>query len=90
MSIAMGPFGMDEQKPEFRVANGWPSGMFPYRMQCHSCGFEGTDVLAPPPYCPKCGGSAWERFASPKSLLLNTDRNSNDTLVKGASSGGAV
>jgi hypothetical protein len=85
MSIAMEPFGINEQKSEFRVASGWASPTFPYRTQCHACGFEPTDVFAPPPCCPKCGRSAWERFISPRSLLMNANRSKNDALVKRAS-----
>lgn len=31
--------------------------------ECNRCGHEPDDARRPPPRCPKCGGSAWSRFA---------------------------
>jgi hypothetical protein len=31
--------------------------------ECHSCGYETELPGPPPPRCPKCGASAWARFA---------------------------
>jgi hypothetical protein len=33
--------------------------------ECHACGHEADDAGPPPARCPKCGGSAWARFARP-------------------------
>jgi hypothetical protein len=44
-----------------------------FRAQCHACGFEPADPMSPPPICPKCHGSSWERFVLPGSILLVSD-----------------
>jgi hypothetical protein len=31
--------------------------------ECHCCGYEAEDAGPPPRRCPKCGASAWTRFA---------------------------
>jgi hypothetical protein len=74
-------YGINEQMSEFRVWGGSRGPVFPYRLQCHTCGFERADDSDSSPRCPKCGGHSWERFASPGSLLTNNDQyNSNATL----------
>src|SRR5215467_6019783 len=45
----------------------------PSAAQCHYCGYEPPDVQHMPRCCPKCGGSAWERYALAGSLLLQGD-----------------
>jgi hypothetical protein len=86
MSIAMDRYENNEQMPDHRVSNGWPSSLLPYRMECRSCGFEPTDILTPPPSCPKCACSAWQRFVSPGSLLMNNDNYAENISAKRASS----
>jgi hypothetical protein len=39
-----------------------------FRLECRCCGFEPANG-ATPSVCPKCGGSAWERFARPGSIF---------------------
>ena len=78
MSIAMERFGSYEQLSESRVSGGMPDSAFPYRLQCRSCGFEPDDAIIAPPRCPKCHGSAWERFAFPRNLLMNADRRADN------------
>lgn len=73
MSIAMERFGLSSQ-PESRESGGSPNPTFPYRMQCRACGFEPAAALIEPRRCPKCGGSSWERFAFPGSLLVSFER----------------
>jgi hypothetical protein len=86
MSIAMDRYNNNEQMPDDRVSSGWPGLLLPYRMQCRSCGFEPTDILTPPPFCPKCASSAWELFVSPGSLLTNNDNYAEKISAKRASS----
>jgi hypothetical protein len=74
MSIAMERFGSNEQLWESRVSSGSRGPAFPYRLQCRSCGFEPEDAITRPRRCPKCHGSAWERFAFPRSLLTTAER----------------
>ena len=77
MSIAMERPGINERLPEFRVSSGRPNPTIPYRVECHNCGFEASDLFAPPLYCPRCMHSAWERFVLPGSLLMNNDQYYN-------------
>jgi hypothetical protein len=77
MSIAMDRFGSDAQ-PDIGKPGGSPSSTFPYRLQCRACSFEPTGAIIQPVRCPKCASGAWERFAIPRSLLLNVDRRAND------------
>jgi len=79
MSISMERFGSYEQLSDSRLSSGSPGPIFPYRLQCRSCGFEPADAIARPRYCPKCHGSAWERFAFPQNLLINADRRANNS-----------
>ena len=74
MSISMERFGSYEQVSESRVSSGLQDSAFPYRLQCRACGFTPVDAVIGPPRCPKCHGSAWERFAFPRNLLMNADR----------------
>ena len=78
MSIAMERFGSNEQSSESLASSGLRNLVFPYRLQCRACGFEPFDVIAPPRHCPKCFRHSWERFAFPRSLLLQVDRSAND------------
>ena len=78
MSISMERFGSYEQSSESRVSSGLPGSAFPYRLQCRACGFEPVDGMIGPSRCPKCHGSAWERFALPRTLLMNNDRRANN------------
>src|SRR5208282_3017049 len=79
MSIAMERFGSNEEPSESRASSASGSPTFPYRLQCRTCGFEPEDAITPPLRCPKCLRSAWERFAIPRSLLLNTDQYAGDS-----------
>ena len=45
-----------------------------FQTQCHSCGYEPEDPLAPPTSCPKCSSKTWERFNLPGSILTNSKR----------------
>jgi hypothetical protein len=74
MSIAMENFGMTEQPARFGESIPMPGRLFPYRLQCRACGFEPLGAIVPPPRCPKCAAGAWERFAIPRSLLMNATR----------------
>jgi hypothetical protein len=74
MSIAMERFGSNEQSSQSLASRVLRNLVFPYRLQCHACGFEPFDVSAPPPHCPKCFRDSWERFVLPGSLLLQVDR----------------
>jgi hypothetical protein len=79
MSISMERFGSYEQLSDSRLSSGSPGPIFPYRLQCRSCGFEPADAITRPLHCPKCHGSAWERFAFPRNLLINADRLANNS-----------
>jgi hypothetical protein len=80
MSIAMEPFGSDEQGPELPVSDGWRSAVFPYRLQCRACGFEPMAARIPRgERCEKCNSCSWERFAFPRSLLINADRRAGNS-----------
>ena len=79
MSIAMERFGLSEQLPKSRASSGLRSAECPYRLQCRACGFEPVDAIASPLRCPKCAGSAWERFAFPRSLLMHAHQHSDDS-----------
>ena len=48
------------------------------RLQCHACGYEVVDAIAPPSRCPKCTGGAWERVPFPASLLIYIDQPEDD------------
>lgn len=52
----------------FRVA---PSQSGPKKVfiNCHYCGYSPARGLPHGGVCPKCGGSAWERFAISRKLL---------------------
>jgi predicted Zn-ribbon and HTH transcriptional regulator len=78
MSIAIERFGSNEQSSDSLASSGLRIPVFPYRLQCHACGFEPFDAIAPPQHCPKCFRHSWERFAFPRSLLLQVDRCAND------------
>ena len=44
---------------------------FPHQVECHYCGYEPpSGRIGPWHRCPKCGGSAWETFVRPRTLLL--------------------
>ena len=61
-----------------------PARASPFYRQCHYCGFECTGLLRMPRTCPKCGGSAWEQYAKPRSLLEtcgNVERDPNGATV---------
>jgi hypothetical protein len=45
-----------------------------FNLQCASCGFEPENCVTPPKLCPKCHGTAWERYARPGSILDNAKR----------------
>ena len=77
MSIGMERFAY-EPSAESRDAGRSQAPGFPYRLQCRACAFEPDDAMAVPPVCPKCFGSAWERFAAPRSLLMNADRRAKE------------
>jgi hypothetical protein len=79
MSIAMERFGSYEQLSESRISSGLRDSAFRYRLQCRACGFEPVDAIIGPPRCPKCHGSAWERFAFSRSLLMNADRRADSS-----------
>jgi len=74
MSISMERFGLAARPGESRPGVGVSGIVFPYRLQCRACGFEPDNAIQPPIRCPKCAGSAWERFAFPGSLLLAARR----------------
>lgn len=78
MSIAMERFGSNEKLSASRPTSGSPLPCFPYRLQCHSCGFEPFDAVIAPQRCPKCAAGSWERFAFPRSLLMYADRRTDD------------
>jgi PHP family Zn ribbon phosphoesterase len=78
MPIAMEQFGSHEQRWESGELGGIPRSAFPYCLQCRTCGFEPENAVTAPHRCPKCGGSAWERFALPASLLTTADRHASD------------
>lgn len=76
MPVSMEESGWGQHTNDYKVQPELPC---PYQRQCRSCGFEQTDVVGQPQYCPKCGGSAWERFAIPGAFLLRTDRKKPST-----------
>jgi rubrerythrin len=78
MSIAMEQFGSQERRSESRALDGSPSRAFPYRLQCRACGFEPENAVTAPARCPKCAGSAWERFALPRSLLTTAEQSTSN------------
>jgi rubrerythrin len=78
MSIAMDNYESNVQQPETRVGSERQAPVFPYRFECRTCGYEPLNVLKPPKQCPKCFASGWQRFALPRSLLMNTDRYVGD------------
>jgi hypothetical protein len=78
MSISMEHFESDVKLFAPHPAGGSPLPCFPYRLQCRSCNFEPVDSVIAPRRCPKCSGSAWERFVFPRSLLMRADPNAID------------
>jgi rubredoxin len=85
MSIDMEHFGSTAQRTETRPQSDATSLAFPYRLQCRACGFEPEDAITPPHRCPKCAGSAWERFALPRSLLTGADQRAGDRAERALS-----
>jgi hypothetical protein len=75
MSIAMERFGSVEHASKSRVVAAFHGLVGPFRQQCRACGFEADDAIGPASRCPKCFGSAWERFAAPGSLLVSADQH---------------
>jgi hypothetical protein len=55
-----------------------------YVIECHYCGFQVADP--PPPVCPKCRGSTWDRFVRPGSLLGRTQSTPGRGRVRRATS----
>jgi hypothetical protein len=76
MSISMEQFRTYEQLSESRGSRG---PIFPYRLQCGARAFEPVEAITHSLRCPKCHGSAWERFAFPRNLLMNADRCANNS-----------
>jgi hypothetical protein len=74
MSIAMEPFGSNEERSKSQRSSTWRRAIFPYRVQCRACGFEPIGAGIPPKRCEKCHSCSWEQFAFPRSLLMNADR----------------
>jgi len=70
----MEKFGMTDEPTKFRASIVVPGRVSPYRLQCRACGFEPLDAIVAPKRCPKCACRAWERFAFPRSLLMNATR----------------
>jgi hypothetical protein len=66
MSIAIEPF--DVQKSI--CASPLASPIQLCLVECHYCSFEPADHDHLPKRCPKCGGSAWERYVLRGGLLL--------------------
>ena len=81
MSIGMEPFVTIDHSVQSHGNVAWRNPTFPYRLQCRACSFEPADVLEAPPRCPKCAGSAWERFAMPRSLLMYADQAAADVAA---------
>jgi hypothetical protein len=75
MSVPVEPFTSDPQSSPYATLSDAPKAVFPYRLQCRMCGFEPDDAVTPPRRCPKCHGSAWERFAFPRAMLMVADRD---------------
>jgi hypothetical protein len=85
MSIAMEKFGSNEESSESRASSRPNNSLFPYRMECRTCGFEPLVGNAPPSRCPKCGGHSWQRFVFPRSLLMHVDRKGSNSPASRAS-----
>jgi hypothetical protein len=74
MSIGADTFEAKGLHPTFDPYEPLAARMSIHQTQCRSCGFEPEDRLTPPTRCPKCSGTAWERFALPGSILNNSAR----------------
>jgi predicted RNA-binding Zn-ribbon protein involved in translation (DUF1610 family) len=71
----MEPFGWEALTSKQAPSVEMPKRMFPFHLECRSCGYEPEDmVVAPRHRCPKCGGTAWERSTRPGSLLDRAER----------------
>jgi hypothetical protein len=66
MSVAIEPFDVQESISASPLA----SPIQLCLLQCHYCSFEPADQEHLPKRCPKCGGSAWERYLLRGGLLL--------------------
>jgi hypothetical protein len=79
MSINMEPFGWQK----LASAEETPKQVFPFGLQCRSCGYEPEDpVVAPRHKCPKCSASSWERYTRPGSLLDFADRRQLELVAR--------
>ncbi|MGA2233628.1 MAG: hypothetical protein ABSH22_22195 [Tepidisphaeraceae bacterium] len=84
MSIAMERFGSTDHQFKSLASSPSENLVFPYRLQCRACGFEADNGIVPPPRCPRCTGSAWERFALPRSLLAGPARRTYERPARGS------
>ncbi len=74
MSIGMEPFGWEAVAVKEMSSTELSKRLFPFHLECRSCGYEPEDVVVAPRHrCPKCGGTAWERSTRPGSLLDQAD-----------------
>ncbi len=74
MSIGSDAFAARGLHPTFDPHEPVTERLAIHQTQCRNCGFEPSDGLTPPRRCPKCSGTAWERFAMPGSILSNSAR----------------
>ena len=70
MPVSAERFGSDGRFATYDPFAGTGRAAALFLLQCRSCGYEPADAASPPPpACPKCHGSAWERAARPGSIL---------------------
>ncbi|HEX4124348.1 MAG TPA: hypothetical protein VHY37_06440 [Tepidisphaeraceae bacterium] len=74
MSISMERFSSQGQFASYDPHIAAVKSIGVFTVQCRSCGYEPEQVVTPPRICPKCHGTAWERFARPGSILSNAER----------------
>ncbi|MGA3066457.1 MAG: hypothetical protein ABSF29_06375 [Tepidisphaeraceae bacterium] len=74
MSISMECF---ESNGHFATYDAYPKladRELVFQVQCHFCGYEPTDTVVAPKFCPKCNSTSFERYAKPGSILANAQR----------------
>ena len=74
MSIGSDSFAAKGLHPTFDPYEPAEQRLAIHQTQCRNCGHEPADSVSPPRRCPKCGGTSWERFALPGSILRNSGR----------------
>lgn len=74
MSIGMERFGSEGRFANYDMCKRTPARIQIFQLECRNCGYEHDDAVNVPRLCPKCHGTAWDRFARPGGTLVNADR----------------